>query len=349
LGDNRRLDDRLRPEARILARLRRRPAATGGELRAMLGISRQALSVHLRRLLLAGRIVRAGETRGARYSLARAGDDLGRNERLVLRGLDEAGTYERLATRLNLRSSLRPNVEAILRYAFTEMLNNAIEHSRSERGQLAFRLAPGAVGFELRDRGIGVFASIASKLGLPDEHAALVELVKGRTTTEPERHTGEGLFFTARVGDRFVVRSHRIQVEWDREKDDVFVSQIRPLAGTEVVFQLERSVRRRLEDVFAEFAPADFDYRFERTSVRVKLVQTDYVSRSEARRLLANLEKFREVALDLRGVRSIGQGFADEVFRVFQAAHPGTRVSVEHASPPVAAMIRHVAGRPPAP
>ena len=33
----------------------------------------------------------------------------------------------------------------------------------------------------------------------------------------------------------------------------------------------------------------------------------------EARRLLANLDKFREVVLDFRAVRSIGQGFADEV------------------------------------
>jgi len=345
LGDNRRPSGS--PEARILARLRGRASATGRELREALGISRQALSVHLRRLLVSGRILKTGSTRGARYALASARSRLARSQRLDLGGEDEAVVYERLATGFNLRSALRPSVEAILRYAFTEMLNNAIEHSGSRRGELDFQLDPGTVGFRLRDWGIGVFASIASKLDLPDEHAALVELVKGRTTTRPERHSGEGLFFTARVADRLLLRSHRIQVDWDREKDDVFVSEIRALPGTEVGFRLERATRRRLEDAFSEFAPADFDYQFARTRVRVKLVREDYVSRSEARRLLANLQRFREVVLDLRGVRALGQGFADEVFRVFRAAHPGTRVLVEHASPPVLAMIRHAAGAAP--
>ncbi|MYJ94232.1 MAG: DUF4325 domain-containing protein, partial [Proteobacteria bacterium] len=45
-----------------------------------------------------------------------------------------------------------------------------------------------------------------------------------------------------------------------------------------------------------------------------------------------------------RGVRQVGQGFADEVFRVFAAKHPGTRIRVVNADASVAAMIRHVGG-----
>ena len=40
------------------------------------------------------------------------------------------------------------------------------------------------------------------------------------------------------------------------------------------------------------------------------------MSRSKARRLVSGLEPFREVVLDFRGVELVGQGFADEVFRV---------------------------------
>lgn len=207
------------------------------------------------------------------------------------------------------------------------------------------RLEPAAVRFEVRDRGIGVFHSISSKLGLDDEQAALVELLKGKTTTMREKHTGEGIFFTSRVADRFVLRSHRIRLEWNRFKDDVFVSQERFLAGTHVEFLVERGTRRRLEDVFGEFAPAEYDYRFDKTRVLVKLLQAEYISRSEAKRLLANLEKFREVVLDFRGVRLIGQGFADEIFRVFAAAHPEIKVSAQNASPVVDAMFRHVGGK----
>jgi anti-sigma regulatory factor (Ser/Thr protein kinase) len=260
---------------------------------------------------------------------------------LPTRGCDEGRVWEELAARFNLSRVLRPNVEAIVRYAFTEMLNNAIEHSESARCTIRFTLGAGAVSFNVRDPGIGVFHSIASKLHLPDEETALIELHKGRTTTMQEAHTGEGLFFTSKAADRFLLRSHRIQVEWSRARDDVFVSQARYLKGTDVRFEVQRSSRRRLDQVFAEFAPPEYDFRFEKTKVLVKLLQRDYVSRSEARRLLANLEKFREIVLDFREVKSVGQGFADEVFRVFAVRHPTIAISTENTNMVIDAMIRH--------
>jgi hypothetical protein len=332
----------------ILAYLGRRAAAGGGELRERVGISRQALSVHLRALIDTGEVVRVGATRGARYALAsRAPPPAVVSRSLRTKGLDEAVVWDEVAARLNLRRALRPNVESIVHYAFTEMLNNAIEHSASDRCAIRFALEAGAASFVVRDPGIGVFHSIASKLHLPDEHAALVELLKGRTTTMREAHSGEGIFFTARGADRFVLRSHRIQIEWARARDDVFVSERRLLAGTDVRFSIQRSTQRRIADVFGEFAPAAYDFQFQRTKVLVKLLQREYVSRSEARRLLANLEKFREVVLDFRGVQSVGQGFADEVFRVFASRHPETAITTENAQPAVEAMIRHVAAAPP--
>ena len=173
-----------------------------------------------------------------------------------------------------------------------------------------------------------------------------MELLKGRTTTMREAHTGEGIFFTSRAADRFVLRSHRIQVEWSRLRDDVFVSSPRFLKGTTVSFAIQRSSRLRLEAVFGKFAPEEYDFRFQKTRMLVKLVQPDYVSRSEARRLVANLEKFSEVVLDFRDVKSVGQGFADEVFRVFARRHPAIRITTENTNPAVDAMIRHARLQP---
>jgi hypothetical protein len=124
----------------------------------------------------------------------------------------------------------------------------------------------------------------------------------------------------------------------------VFVSQERFLKGTRVEFLAERGTRRRIEDVFGQFAPAEYDFRFEKTRILVKLLQAQYVSRSEAKRLLANLGKFREVVLDFKDVKALGQGFADEVFRVFAASHPQTRLVAENANPVVDAMLRHARG-----
>jgi hypothetical protein len=222
------------------------------------------------------------------------------------------------------------------------MLNNAIDHSKAERCALRFRLDAGAVTFDIRDRGIGLFHSIASRFDLPDEHAAMIELLKGRTTTMAEAHSGEGIFFTARAADRFSLRSHRIQVEWDTFQDDVFVSRRRFIEGTDVRFALQRTTRRRLEDVFGEFAPEEYDFRFERTKMHVKLLGRDYVSRSEAKRLLANLEKFSDIELDFSGVDSVGQGFADEVFRVFASRNPGITIETTNANDVIAAMLSHV-------
>ncbi len=328
---------------RILAYLARRRSAGGGELRAHLGISRQALSKHVRGLVEAGKVIRTGTARSARYTLrGRAPPAAMVARTLRTRGLEEGRVWDELAAGLNLRRALRRNLDAIAHYAFTEMLNNAIEHSEADRCSVRFQLDPGTLAFEIRDPGIGVFHSIASKLGLGGEHPALVELLKGRTTTMREAHSGEGIFFTSRAADRFVLRSHRIQVEWNRIKGDVFVSNPRFLRGTSVSFAIQRSSRLRLDAVFGEFAPEEYDFRFQKTRVLVKLLQRDYVSRSEAKRLVANLDKFSEIVFDFRDVKSVGQGFADEVFRVFAQRHPAIRITTEHAGPAVDAMIRHV-------
>src|SRR3990172_1349381 len=327
---------------RILAYLARRQSAAGGEMRAHLGISRQALRAHVRSLVAAGRAARPGTARGARSmprGRAPAAAVVGRALRTG--GLDAGEIWDDLAAGLDLRRALRPNVDAIAHYAFTEMLNNAIEHSEADRCSIRCSLDPSTFYFEVRDPGIGVFHSIASKLRLDDEQRALIELLKGRTTTMREAHTGEGIFFTSHAADRFVLRSHRIQVEWSRAKDDVFVARRRYLEGTKVSFAIQCSSRRRLEAVFGRFAPEEYDFRFEKTKVLVKLLQRDFVSRSEARRLLANLEKFREIVIDFRDVNSVGQGFADEVFRVFAHRHPGVSITTENTNPVIDAMIRH--------
>ena len=335
------------PKRRILAYLGRRPSASGAQLRTHLGISRQALSVHLRPLVESGQVVRVGAARSARY-LRRERAPRPAVVTRVLRttGLDESEVWERLEATLGLRRALRPNVEAIAHYGLTEMLNNAIEHSEADRCSVRCSIDPSLFSFDVRDPGIGVFHSIASKLHLEDEQHALIELLKGRTTTMRQAHTGEGIFFTSRAADRFVLRSHRIRVEWNRARDDVFVSNPRYVRGTHVSFAVQCNTRRRLEDLFASFAPEEYDYRFDKTRVLVKLLRSDYVSRSEGRRLTANLQKFREIVLDFRGVKSLGQGFADEVFRVLRTRHPDVSIKAENTTPVIDAMIRHAESSP---
>lgn len=328
---------------KILAHLESQSPLTGKQLSRYLGISRQALNNHMKELIAAREVIKTGSTRNAQYFAKAAAPDSNKFSRqLKLQETDESKTYELVSTILNLKTELQSNVESIIHYAFTEMLNNAIDHARTERGFVSATLGPGTVDFEVRDYGIGVFQSIASKYDLDDENAAMLELIKGKTTTMPSAHTGEGIFFTSKIADGFLLQSHRISIEWDKSKDDVYVSRVRNLKGTWVKFSIQRNARQKLEGVFEEYAPEDYDYQFQKTKILVKLLQSEYISRSEGRRLTHNLHKFREILLDFKGVNSIGQGFADEVFRVFKNQVPGITINTINTNSVVDSMIRHV-------
>ncbi|MFT4198570.1 MAG: STAS-like domain-containing protein [Pseudoxanthomonas sp.] len=71
-----------------------------------------------------------------------------------------------------------------------------------------------------------------------------------------------------------------------------------------------------------------------------KVGDENLISRSQAKRLLQRVENFRHVTLDFAEVSGIGQGFADEIFRVFANAHPDAELVASHAVPEVQQMIR---------
>jgi anti-sigma regulatory factor (Ser/Thr protein kinase) len=260
----------------------------------------------------------------------------------ALPGLEEDRVYREVEAFLQLERALGQDARDISRYAFTEMLNNAIDHSTAKACTVDAGLTPYAFRFRIRDRGQGVFRTIATKFALPDEAAAVGELLKGKTTTMRERHSGEGIFFTSKAADLFTLRSHKLEVRFDNRKPDIVVREGRSMEGTEVSIEIGRRGRRKLAEVFALFAPEEFDYRFDRTRVHVRLYRDACVSRSEARRMLHGLGQFREVILDFTGVKELGQGFADEVFRVFRTEHPDTAVKTENLSPGLEPVIRHV-------
>ncbi len=330
----------------ILVYLKEKESVPGGDLSRLLGITRQALNRHLKQLIEEEKILKEGTTRNAAYRLSTPGKGkaIGRKyaKTLFLKGLEEDAVFSEIAAILNLKSSLSQNAFDIAGYAFTEMLNNAIDHSHSEKCTLEARLDQYRFSFSIRDRGVGIFHSVYSKFGLPDEHAAIGELLKGKTTTMEEKHSGEGIFFTSKSADSISFRSHKAELLFDNHKNDVYVKEKKHIEGTEVFFTISRQSKKKLAQVFTRFAPEEFDFRFEKTRVLVRLFHRDYVSRSEARRLLHRLDRFREIILDFAGVKSIGQGFADEIFRVFKKAHPHIEIKRENLSPTLDAMIRHV-------
>ena len=85
--------------------------------------------------------------------------------------------------------------------------------------------------------------------------------------------------------------------------------------------------KRTTKSVFDKFASSD--HGFDKTVVPVSLARygkENLVSRSQAKRLLARLDRFKIVMLDFEKVPHIGRAFADEIFRVFENANPNTTI-----------------------
>lgn len=332
---------------KIIKYLKAHRKATGNELCSYLGFSRQALNKHLKELINNSIVTKTGITKNAIYEYVsfpseQLAKELSYKKGYQLSGLEEDKVFNDLALILNLKKMVNKNTADIVRYAFTELLNNAIEHSESDRCIVEILLDQYNVRFVIRDFGIGVFYSIYTKFNLPNENAAVGELIKGKSTTMQERHSGEGIFFTSKSADQMQLRSHNIHLTFDNKKNDVFISEKKSIKGTEARFIISKYSKRNLTDIFSQFAPEEFDYQFDKTKVAVKLFHETLVSRSEAKRLLFGLDKFKEIVLDFKGVKSMGQGFADEIFRVFSHQHPDITIKTENLSDVLKPMIKHV-------
>jgi hypothetical protein len=239
---------------------------------------------------------------------------------LTLLGLSEDIVWRRVAEDLDLDRGSPAG--KIMGYAFTEMLNNAIDHSASETATITWWVGAEQWSFEVRDYGVGVFPKLREGLHLASEFEAVQELSKGKRTTDRARHAGAGIFFTSKAVDIFRMTSFGVRWTVDNLRHDVALGLVPDSDGTSVVCQIDPQTDRSLADIFREFSR---DHAFVTTRPVVKLFEigTTFVSRSEARRLLDGLAAdFDTVEVDFTGVTDVGQGFVDELLRVWPAGHP---------------------------
>jgi len=314
------------------------------------GVSRQYLNRLINELIKEGKLVRVGSTRGAYYVLpgyaeqhpeilparyARTFDNTSLEEHVVLSSIEQGYT---------LLEKLPDNIRSIFAYAFSEMLNNAIEHSQSKKIGIELAVQNRMLTFAVEDHGIGVFRNVMRQRDLASEFEAMQDLLKGKTTTMPRSHSGEGIFFTSKVGDRFILDSYGYQLTVDNRLPDVFMEKVKKIKrGTRVIFDLNTSSSLHLNDIFKKYTDtgAGKDYGFDKTEIRVKLYTLAgiYISRSQARRVLAGLEKFKVIVFDFDKISVVGQAFADEIFRVFHHKYPHIRLETENMNEGVTFMV----------
>jgi anti-sigma regulatory factor (Ser/Thr protein kinase) len=257
---------------------------------------------------------------------------------LHLDGLSEDTVWRELVADL-LQDRLSVEARSITNYAFTGMLNNAIDHSGATTASARVWIARFELRFEIRDHGRGALPHLQHELRLNDAFDALGELTKGKTTTDPERHTGEGIFFTSKAVDVFTLESAGLRWTVDNLRGDQAVGASGVEHGTRIRCELDPETTRSLADVFAAYTE-DHEFTRTRTTVRLFGYGVRFVSRSEAKRLMRGLERFTHVLVDFSGVEEVGQGFVDEVLRVWPGQHPGTRVEPVGMTGAVEFMVR---------
>jgi len=323
----------------ILDNIEAHPSGLAKMVSERFGITRQAVNYRIKKMVEEGLVIASGTTKNKNYSLRPIVQREFSVE--ISSGVQEHKVWRDLIEPLT--KDLRKNVIDICSYGFTEMFNNVIDHSEAKNAHIWFTRLPTKIRIIIADDGIGIFNKIVRDLGLEDHKHAILELSKGKLTTDPKHHTGEGIFFTSRTFDSFAILSgklifHRFEGrDWLVEDRDLDIIK----GNTIVVMEIKPNSEKKLKDVFDQFSTEE-DYGFTKTIVPISLVkygEENLVSRSQAKRLMAGLDRFKEVILDFKGITFIGPPFADEIFRVFKNEHPTIRLSPINTADDVKKMI----------
>ena len=325
----------------ILSQVEKHPSDISKLTSERFGITRQAVNKHLQKLTAEHALAEAGKTRSRTYGLAPMLE--WRRAYKITPDLAEDVVWTN-DIRMAL-DALPDNVMNIWHHGFTEMFNNAIDHSGGSEIVVYLRKTATDSQIAITDDGVGIFKKIQAALNLLDERHAILELSKGKLTTDPKHHSGEGIFFTSRMFDSFEILSGGVYFSHEFGKpEDWLLERANPESGTAVFMKLHNHAARTAKKVFDQYTSGD-DFGFNKTVVPVKLAQygnDKLISRSQAKRLLARIELFKTVMLNFEGVDSIGQAFADEIFRVFAIQHPEVELLVMRANSEVKRMISRI-------
>jgi hypothetical protein len=336
----------------ILQTTREKEELRSKDIADQFSVSRQYVNSLISELVSSGKLVKIGSTRKTFYVTPEYADlhkeifPLRYIKSFKNKGVEEHRVFSKILDSFLMIKNLPENVRSIFAFTFSEMLNNAIEHSKSPRINLEVSIQNGILSFVVEDSGVGVFRNVMRQRNLKSETEAIQDILKGKTTTMPKSHSGEGIFFTSKAGDIFTLNSFGEELTIDNRVPETTInieSKNKIKRGTRVSFQIAVDSDRHLNQVFKKYTNIgdESDYGFDKTEIRVNLYTVGgiLISRSQARRILSGLEKFNIILFDFDKIPTIGQAFADEVFRVFHNSYPNIKLETENMQEGVKFMV----------
>lgn len=330
----------------ILKQLNKKDSIKVSDIVKKTNFSRVYVSRIFKELREDGKVVLIGKANQARYVKAEKKRIL-KEKRKILKIkksyqniiLSEDFVFNEIEKNSGILINLKKNIFAIVNYAFTEMLNNAIDHSKSREIEVSIE-KNNDIKFSIVDRGIGIFNNIMKKKNLANQMEAIQDLLKGKLTTASLKHSGEGIFFTSKIADNFIIESSNKRLIFNNNIKDIFIEDMKKINGTKVIFVINTQSNKKLEDVFREYTGDNFDFSKTRVDVKLYKMASIYISRSQAKRVMNALESFKDVVLDFKHVKTVGQAFADEIFRVWQNNHPNTHIEAVNTEENIDFMIK---------
>ncbi len=335
---------------KILHIIKESGKVTSQEILVKVKVSRQYVNAVMSFLIAEKQVIKLGDTRGAFYvssEYAQKNPEVFPTvfkKKYINKDLEEHKVLAEVESSLRQIEVLPENVRSIFTFAFSEMFNNSIEHSVSKGISLQVVLQGDKLSFIIEDTGVGVFRNIQKKKKLHSEMEAIQDLLKGKTTTMPKSHSGEGIFFTSRASSLFILDSFGYQLTVSPRINDVQIKNVLVRKrGTKVFFEINIDSQLHLTDIFRKYTnlTKESDYGFDKTEVRINLYTAEgvHISRSQARRILSGLEKFSIILFDFENVPLVGQAFADEIYRVFKNKYPHITLQEENMSEGVKFMV----------
>ena len=106
--------------------------------------------------------------------------------------------------------------------------------------------------------------------------------------------------------------------------------------------EIKKNRKDSLNDLFKRFYANPQKLDFDKTEVAIKLytIGRACISRSQARRVLSGLTKFKKIILDFKNVKTVGQGFVDEIFRIFVKQNPKIEIKAVNMNKSVEFMVK---------
>ena len=143
----------------ILKELAKKGKIKVADVVKLTGFSRVYIHRHFRELRNDGKIALVGRSNQAHYILHNSEildtkKPVRVHRMLRNKGLTEDTVLDQIKSESMIFSGLPSNIDSITAYAFTEMLNNAIEHSQTDLVDIVFERTGERVWFDISDKGI---------------------------------------------------------------------------------------------------------------------------------------------------------------------------------------------------